>query len=212
MSWSWDSRCWRNGRACWSQAGIVTDLQTGTFLSVPLRVVSDSSQVPPNNGIELCLLRDYDSPRRFPNLAFIDFGGAMPTIEQDIEKIRAQRSIIDLVSLMIPWLAFVWGARQHGNPLLDGHGIPSAGFVEMAYGIGGVELTPGLSSQTGCPEAIWQSAKWWRSYYEQASERASDRARAAVPTGCYVVGQREAAVVDTKPRRRPGGPPKAGRA
>jgi hypothetical protein len=84
----------------------------------------------------------------------------------------------------------------------------------------GFELTPGLSSASSCPEAIWQSAKWWTYYYESAAkerERAIDRLTEAeggaevasagtaerlaaalpmIPTGFFIVRQRAASVVE----------------
>ena len=61
---------------------------------------------------------------------------------------------------MLPWLAFLWGVSGSTNPLLSGTGLPSSAFVETVFAMAGFELTPGLSSASSCPEAIWQSAKW----------------------------------------------------
>jgi hypothetical protein len=98
----------------------------------------------------------------------------------------------------------VWGAGARRNPLLDSAGLPGAAFVETAFGMAGIELTPGLSSGSSCPEAIWQSALWWHHYYKQSaplpttSPQTAPAVRPAprviVPEGAYRVLQPAAAV------------------
>ena len=174
----------------WSLAGILEE--DHTFLSVPLDLRTDGSDVPSTNGVHTCRIEDYDDPQRFPNIAVLRFTDNPATIREYVERIKAQRSVIDLPSLMLPWLGYIWGAGRVGNPLLDGHGLPSAAFVETAYGSAGIELTPGLSSAASCPEAIWQTAKWWRQFYEGAPGGGSRTAM--VPSGHCMVRQPAAAV------------------
>ena len=114
-----------------------------------------------------------------------------------VDKVRSQRSVIDLPSLMLPWLGYIWGAGQIGNPLLQGQGLPGAAFVETVYAMAGVELTPGLASSGSCPEAIWQSVKWWHEFYAQtASSGGGAHGLTTVPSGAYAVRQPAAAVVE----------------
>jgi hypothetical protein len=81
--------------------------------------------------------------------------------------------------------------------LLAGNGLPSAAFVETVYGIAGVEVTPGLSSASSCPEAIWVAAKWWHQFYgEGTGVRDEAHAIARMPTGNFAVRQPAAAVVE----------------
>ena len=75
---------------------------------------------------------------------------------------------------MLSWLAFVWGAGNGPNPLVNGSGLPSAVLVEIAFGIAEVELTPGLASASSCPEAIYQAAKWWHHFYADAAGATDD--------------------------------------
>ncbi len=187
----------------WSLAGILRDGKT--FLSVPLAPPRDISAVPPNNGVQVCRLADYDDPRRFPNIAVLQFpadrdplrlvsesGGA----ERDtLELIRHQRSIIDLPALILPWLGYVWGVGRYGNPLLESQGLPSAAFVETVFGLAGIELTPGLTAAASCPEAIWQAAKWWHKFY-QKDDAPTGSAASKPPSGVYVTRQPAAAVVE----------------
>jgi hypothetical protein len=83
--------------------------------------------------------------------------------------------------------------------------VPSAVFVETVYGMSGVELTPGLSSSASCPEAIWQSAKWWHNFYEGDGGREgqadiSDADETSVPKGFYLLRQPAATAVGPKDR------------
>lgn len=184
----------------WSLTGILFD--DTNFLSVPLDLSGDASDIATANGVQVCNISDYDDPERFPNIAVIRF-------TRDTEKILinskliagdrearrpAQRNIIDLPTLMLPWLSYVWVCGRASNPLTDGLGLPSASFVETVYGIAGIELTPGLSSATSCPEAIWQAAKYWHAFYKEAAKTDSTRnAKQQVPTGQYTVRQKAAA-------------------
>jgi hypothetical protein len=199
----------------WSQAGIL--LGDGKFVSVPLdlnarssELADDVSAIPRANGVRTCSLDEIDDPRRFPNIAVIRFAKVHKDVRNDIERVSKNRSIIDIPSLMLPWLAFIWATSGASNPLLGGIGLPSSAFVETVFAMAGFELTPGLSSASSCPEAIWQSAKWWTEFYKSASK--SDAAAkkkdavAIVPEGAYIIRQASAAVEwpeDTKKSQTP---------
>lgn len=184
----------------WSLAGILVN--ESTFLSVPLELSGDSEDIAQGNGIQICRISDYDDPERFPNIAVLRFTRDTEKILANYEllggnkaeKKPAQRTIIDLPTLMIPWLSFIWICGKASNPLTDGLGLPSAAFVETVYGIAGIELTPGLASATSCPEAIWQAAKYWHLFYKEAAKTDNSRnAAQQVPTGKYAVRQKAAA-------------------
>ena len=184
----------------WSLAGILVN--ESTFLSVPLELAGDSAELAQGNGIQSCKISDYDDPERFPNIAVLRFTRDTEKILANCEllggdreaKRPAQRTIIDLPTLMIPWLSFIWICGKASNPLTDGLGLPSGAFVETVYGIAGIELTPGLASATSCPEAIWQAAKYWQQFYKEAAKTDSTRnAKQQVPTGQYTVRQKAAA-------------------
>lgn len=148
----------------WSLCGIL--LEGGKhFISAPFNF-SDVSAIPKCNGVQECSIEEYDDPDRYPNVAVIRFTKAHKNLQRDLARVRKDRSIIDLPALMIPWLGFLWGTTGSANPLQSGIGLPSAALVETTFAMAGFELTPGLSSASSCPEAIWQSAKWWTEYYE----------------------------------------------
>jgi hypothetical protein len=178
----------------WSLAGILHD---GMVDTVPLGRAGDVSDVPLSNGVESCPLASFDDPGWYPNIAVIDFGLEPAAIAEAIARVKAQRSIIDLPRLIVPWLAYVWGAGQRVNPLLESTGLASAAFVETVYALCDVELTPGLSSDATCPEAIWQTVKWWRAYYEQAG----GAQRGILPAGTFATRQPAAAARDSNDAR-----------
>jgi hypothetical protein len=66
-------------------------------------------------------------------------------------------------------------------------------FAEAVFVALGIELTPGLSTRSSCPEAIWQAALWWHKYYETrrvtADGGGDSDAAAATPAGVYWAGQ-----------------------
>lgn len=184
----------------WSLAGILLD--DTKFLSVPLELQGDSADIAQGNGVQVCNMTDYDDPERFPNIAVLRFTRDSSKILTNAKLIAgdreakrpAQRNIIDLPTLMLPWLSFIWICGKASNPLTDGIGLPSAAFIETVYGIAGIELTPGLASATSCPEAIWQAAKYWHAFYKEAAKTDSQRnAKQQVPTGQFAVRQKAAA-------------------
>jgi hypothetical protein len=179
----------------WSLAGILEDDEF--FASAPFDGQADASEVPRTNGVWSCRLDEYDDPVRFPNIAVLQFTDDVQPIFQNIDRVKSQRNVVDLPTLMLPWLGYIWSAGQAGNPLLAGYGLPSAAFVETVYRLAGIELTPGLSSSSSCPEAIWASAKWWHRFY-QAQMGVGNEAHAIghMPTGHFAIRQPAAAVVE----------------
>jgi len=177
----------------WSFAGLY---HAGQVQSVRLEFPGDASELAFVNGVQVNDIAEFDDPAWYPNVALITLGVHPRRIAENAERVKEERSIIDLPRLILPWLGYVWGAGQRINPLLDGLGLPSAAFVETVYGLADVDLTPGLSSSATCPEAIWQTAKWWRQYFEGLAGGAG--APAVVPTGKFATRQRPAAVHDPK--------------
>jgi hypothetical protein len=173
--------------SCWSLAAII--LSKDKFVTVPLDLHQNVSEVPSTNGIMSCQMSDYDNPKLFPNIAVLEFSTNHKEILEKVETLKMGRSgIVDLPGLMIPWIGFMWGVGRQGNPLFEECGLPSATFVESVYSLVGTELTPGLSSRSSCPEAIWQGAKWWHDYYKTAAM--------APPKGTFVIRQPNAAMLE----------------
>ena len=182
----------------WSSAGL---LLGDRLLTVPLDPGDDVSSIPAANAIRSLSLETVDDPERYPNVAVIAFaapgGDALAGAAADVQR---QRGLIDLPGLLVAWLGWIWGVDD-ANPLVAGHGVPSAAFVEAVHAVADIELTPGLASASSCPEAIWQSARWWGDYYRESARvaatgvtRSAGHARPQVPAGVYTVRQHAAAV------------------
>jgi len=175
----------------WSLCGLLLDTK-GTFLSVPLQPAEVSS-VPRDNAVQECSLADFDDPDAWPNIAVLSFTREPEAVVRQARLLGRRRSIIDLPELVLAWLGFAWGVGAAGNPLQAGRGLPSAAYVETAHALAGVELTPGLSSSSSCPEAIWQAVKWWHDYYRETAEvTGGSKSQTIVPRGRYLVRQRSA--------------------
>lgn len=175
----------------WSLAGLLVD--NAAFISVPLDP-ADISAVPPTNGIRTCAVTDYDDPGRYPNVAVLSFAAEGEAVLSAVAQVQRQRSLLDIPALIVAWLAHVWAVDDR-NPLASGHGLPSAAFVEAAHSVANIELTPGVASAASCPEAIWQSAKWWDGYYRESARlaaaprapRSPGHAVPQVPSGRYAI-------------------------
>ena len=185
----------------WSTVGVLAGATR--MITVPVGSTGvDLSVIPATNAMTPVPLSDFDDTNRYPNIAVVRFPGADQTaLLEAADKLRKGRSIADLPALLIAWLGFVWGTGGSPNPLLVGLGHPSAVLVETLFGLVDVELTPGLASASSCPEAIWQSVKWWQDFYAQAVAGESEDKEASKdtsPWGRYRVRDREASYVVPK--------------
>jgi len=122
---------------------------------------------PPVNAIQSGTLARFTSADLFPNIALLAVPVPASDIERSIEDLKPQRSILDLPMLVLKWLQYGWGVGTPASPLGEGFGMPSAALLEAAFAANGLDLTPGLESRSSCPEAIWQAATWWYTYYDQ---------------------------------------------
>jgi hypothetical protein len=183
----------------WSHVAIVADRRRLTLHEVSLEPPGGFRDVPHRQGIQAGRFQTYDDPTLFPNVAVVHWKMKSPpnglpvarAIDKVIARIETDRGAVDLLVPLWTWLGFIWGVGDRDNPLPGGVGIPSAVFVESVFAMIGIELTPGLASQSSCPEAIWQSAKWWASYYDSAATLTE-----GPPWGSFVIDQPAAAVTE----------------
>jgi hypothetical protein len=127
---------------------------------------------PARNAVQDVTLGDYAKVRAFPNIAWIVLPVPRQEFLDKLAQFRRSRGTFDAIELVVQWLGFVWGTPGATNPLTGGVGIPSAALVEVVSGGCGFELTPGVASRSSCPEAIWQTLRWWRDYYEKDNKPA----------------------------------------
>lgn len=146
-------------------AGFVPEAET---VEISLTPPGGFGYPPPVNAVQRSKLAHYATPKLWPNIAVLH-----PREEITAEKLRAgierfqrQRVVFDAMQLLLAWLAYAWGVGEGRNPLQEGIGLPSACMLEMLLGAEGFDLTPGLESRSSCPEAIWQSARWWHDYHD----------------------------------------------
>jgi hypothetical protein len=136
---------------------------------------------PRTNGLQAGKLAAYDDARRFPNVAILHVPLPQPAVgaaaqmlnpfervEEALRTFRLQRGMLDVVELITLWLPFLWGVGATPNPLLGGHGIPSAVMAEAILAACGFDISPSISSRASCPETIWQAARWWHEHLEQS--------------------------------------------
>ncbi len=116
---------------------------------------------PPSNAVQRGQLRAYRNQKFYPNIAVLGVPVAPEEVLSALSKFERQRAVIDGPDLLLRWLGYVWGVGSAPNPLMEGYGVPSAAMIEVIIGAAGFDLTPALENRSSCPEAIWQSARWW---------------------------------------------------
>lgn len=125
------------------------------------------------NGLQVAPLSRYADPEEYPNVALIRVP-ADPAAWRDAlggrKSLRGQfanqRSVLDVPSLTLDWLGYVWCVGGAPNPLVEGRGIPSAAVIESLIGGVGYDISPGIDTSASSPEALWQTAQWWQEYFE----------------------------------------------
>jgi len=116
------------------------------------------------NGLQEGTLKRYADPETYPNIALIELPIDARECASVLRKFGRQRAVLDASDLIVRWLAFAWGVGSHGNPLLEGHGVPGAAMIEAVCNAAGFDITPNVPSRSSSPEAIWQAAKWWHEF------------------------------------------------
>jgi len=163
----------------WSHVALLGDVDAKRPGATPLYEISLLPAAgfgfpPPDNGVQKSTLERYADAEAWPNIAILYLPAAVEKrkLMEALERFKKGRVVLDAVQLVLAWLAYVWGVGRAANPLLDGMGIPSSAMLEIVTGAEHFDLTPGLESRASCPEAIWQSARWWHDYHEQNREGA----------------------------------------
>lgn len=179
----------------WSLAGL---LDHAEVVTVALDAIGDPGEFASRNGVTRLPIDRYDDPARYPNVAVLQFSSTFDPVLEAVDAITSGRAILDVPALSATWIAALWGVADLDAPLREGRGMPAAALVELAHAIAGIELTPGLESTSSCPEAIWQSARWWTDYYRESlavamragSSPVAGHARPAVPAGMALIRSR----------------------
>jgi hypothetical protein len=175
----------------WSTCGLLIDGQV--LMTARVDAITNSSARVERNGLEAVSLDQhshYGDPASYPNIAILQFTAEHAAIKEHVARIGQERNIVDLLAQIVAWLGYCWAVGGSSNPLMQGHGIPSATLLERAHGLAGIDLSPGLPSASSCPEAIWQAARWWYQAYEPIEP---SQQVAFTPRGAYLIRQPAAA-------------------
>jgi hypothetical protein len=163
----------------WSHAVLVGELAPDVgdtkIYELSLEPPGGFQQMPETNGLQTGTLGQYGRRSDFPNIAVLQL--PVPVADwlskhpakgrvSPLDHYTRQRAILDAPALVVPWLSFVWGVADAANPLLRGVGVPSAVMIETILNSVGYDPSPGVDSRATCPEAFYQSARWWQMYYE----------------------------------------------
>lgn len=178
----------------WSTCGLLID--GDVLMTARVDAISDSSQRVERNGLESVQLdaeSRYGDSMFYPNIAILQFTNDHAAIREHVARIGQERNIVDLLAQIVAWLGYCWAVGDRGNPLMQGHGIPSATLLERAHGLASIDLSPGLPSASSCPEAIWQAARWWYKAYDAVPS--SPKSAAFMPRGAYLIRQPAAAAL-----------------
>lgn len=167
----------------WSECLLVA-LESDTLVGakaihVPLLQPDTVPLATRENGVITRPLTDFNSSRRYPNVALIALPVPQADILAKVEQFKRSRSTLDALEHVLRWLAFAWGVARTPNPLHENYGLPSACLLETAFASARFDLTPGLESRASCPEAIWVAAKYWYQYFEEFAQ--------AAPKGRYSI-------------------------
>ncbi|WP_129641543.1 hypothetical protein [Peristeroidobacter agariperforans] len=174
----------------WSTCGLLID--GNVLMTARVDAISNSSARVERNGLEAVKLdaeSRYGDSMFYPNVAILQFTDDHAAIREHVARIGQERTIVDLLAQIVAWLGYCWAVGDRGNPLMHGHGIPSATLLERAHGLANIDLSPGLPSASSCPEAIWQAARWWYKAYDAAESSSF------TPRGAYLIRQSAAAAL-----------------
>jgi hypothetical protein len=156
----------------WSHVVLCTDKQFKRGKEVAVAPPISWNFPPASNGLINVFLSAYDDPEEFPNVALIGVPVEAEKVEEAADNFwKVRRDGLDAVEMMLRWLGFLWGVEGAHNPLEEGIGVPSAAMVDYVLSAVSYDLTPALNSRSSCPEAIWQSAKWWSDYHTADSQK-----------------------------------------
>jgi hypothetical protein len=185
--------------SCFDHAALVcVERDEVAAYHVPLRHLS-ASACARTNGIRRERALEIFAPRwgHTPNLALLRFPVDSPReVETAAQDLVHSRLSDDFLTPLSSWLAFVWGVRGSGNPLLDSVSIPAAAFVETCFATARQDVTPGVTTRVVTPESIWQ-ARFWPDRYQEPPTAAGAGEPAAWTIrrlGYYVLQQPAAAV------------------
>lgn len=138
-----------------------------SLFNLPLLQPATASYAPKRNGLVEIPLNKLQTQKDIPNLALLAIPVAQQQILAALNEYQNARVSYDAVENILPWLAFVWGAGNAGNPLMQGIGFPSAMMLNQIFGSQGFDLAPGVNQGLSSPEAFWSGVNHWQDFYNK---------------------------------------------
>jgi hypothetical protein len=158
----------------WSDCALLKveqgDFSQARFFNLPLFQPAKASYAPTRNGLIELPLKQLPSQQDFPNLALLAIPVPQEKILESLAAYQKARVSYDAVENILPWLAYVWGAGNAANPLMQQIGFPSAMMLNQLFGAQGFDLAPGVNANLSAPESFWSGVKHWQTYYSNTQE------------------------------------------
>lgn len=131
----------------WSIAGVMR--ARDRVLTVPIDEQLAPTDVPSRNAIHECPLSAYDDPRRYPNIAVVNFVRRGEAVARNVRRLSHQRTAIDLPHLLVQWVGFVWGrGRWHPHRWSTDRGWPHSSHVIRQHAAAVVEPARGSRKES----------------------------------------------------------------
>lgn len=158
----------------WSECALFKihngDFASAGFFNLPLFQPATATYAPTRNGLIELPFNKLPTQKDFPNLALLAIPVAQEKILASLAEYQKARVSYDAVENILPWLAFVWGAGNATNPLMQQIGFPSAMMLSQIYSANGFDLAPGVNAHLSAPETFWSGVKHWQDYYSKTQQ------------------------------------------
>lgn len=158
----------------WSECALFkieqNDFATASFFNLPLFQPAVATYAPTRNGLIEMPFNKLPTQKDYPNLALLAIPVPQEAILSALADYKKARVSYDAVENILPWLAFVWGAGNASNPLMQQIGFPSAMMLNQVFNANGFDLAPGVNANLSTPETFWSGVKHWQDYYSKTQE------------------------------------------
>lgn len=158
----------------WSECALFkiakSNFSTAKFYNLPLFQPAFETYAPTRNGLVGLSFNKLPTQKDYPNLALIAIPVEQKKIVQSLQDYKGARVSYDAVENILPWLAFVWGAGNAANPLMQQVGFPSAMMLNQIFSANGFDLAPGVNANLSAPETFWSGVKHWQDYYNKTQK------------------------------------------
>ena len=158
----------------WSECALFKieqkDFANASFFNLPLFQPAVATYAPTRNGLIEMPFNKLPTQKDYPNLALLAIPVPQQRILSALADYKKARVSYDAVANILPWLAFVWGAGNASNPLMQQIGFPSAMMLSQIFAANGFDLAPGVNANLSTPETFWSGVKHWQDYYSKTQE------------------------------------------